>query len=215
MAEWFIYSGNRKGVIVKELRDPKLLELAEHVKHIFIELGIYKNLPKHMQEHIEDTPYRIVKAWKEFTISLTSKLTIPTTFTNPVDELVYITDIEFNSLCCHHFFPFSGKVHLAYLPNESLIGLSKPARIVRHFAKKPQLQELMLAEIANYIFDVIKPTFLMLICKANHTCCSSRGAESSNPMIISSIRCAKDFPESDRKSLKQEVLDTIAMKDRL
>jgi GTP cyclohydrolase I len=199
---------------MKELKDPKLLELAKYIKHVFTELGIYDNIPEYMEEHIEDTPYRIVKAWREFVSSLNYELPV-TSFTNPVNELVYVTDITFNSLCCHHFFPFNGKAHVAYLPKEKLLGLSKIPRIVRHFAKRPQIQEVMTSEIADYIFEKIEPEFLMIICKANHTCCSGRGVESFSPMIVSSIRHSEELSDSDRKSLKKEVLDTISMKDRL
>ena len=199
---------------MKELKDPKLVKLADHIKHVLTELGIYDNIPVHMDEHIKDTPYRIVKAWKEFSSSLKVEIT-PTSFTNPVNELVYVTDIYFNSLCCHHFFPFNGKAHVAYLPKDNLIGLSKIPRIVRHFAKRPQIQEVMTSEIADYLFEILEPEFLMVIVKANHTCCSGRGVESASPMIVSSIRGSEDLSENDRKSLKKEVLDIISMKDRL
>ena len=200
---------------MRELRDPKLLELAHHIQVVFEELGIYENIPEYMIEHIKDTPYRIVKTWKEFTSSLNYELPLPTSFTNPVSELIYVTDITFNSLCCHHFFPFNGKAHVAYLPKEKLLGLSKIPRIVRHFAKRPQIQEVMTSEIADYIFDMIQPDFLMIIVKANHTCCSGRGVESFSPMIVSSIRGSEGLTDQDRISLKKEVLDTISMKDRL
>lgn len=199
---------------MKELRDPKLVTLSDHIKFVLTELGIYDNIPPYMEDHLKDTPYRIVKAWKEFSHKKDDILNL-TTFLNPVDEIVYVTDIEFNSLCCHHFFPFSGKVHIAYLPGKTLLGLSKIPRIVKYFAKRPQIQEIMTSEIADYIFENINPLFLFVICKAYHTCCSGRGVESASPMIVSSIRYSTELSGEEKKSLKKEVLDILSMKDRL
>jgi len=193
------------------VKDQKLLKMAEKVQSVLTELGLYKNIPEYMREHITDTPYRIVKAWKEFTVSLGEELVEPTSFSNPTNELVYVTDISFNSLCCHHFFPFHGKIHIAYLPKEVLLGLSKFPRIVKHFAKRPQIQEVMVNEIADYIFEVVDPAFCMIICKALHTCCSGRGVESHSPMIVSAIRSEEGMEKNDIKSFKDEILNTLAI----
>jgi len=197
------------------MKDFKLLELSKHIKIVLDELGIYENIPSYMQEHMKDTPYRIVKAWKEFTNSLNENLVLPTMFSNQTNELVYVTDINFNSLCCHHFFPFSGLVHIAYLPDDNLPGLSKIPRIVKHFAKRPQIQEIMVCEISDYIFENVKPEFLMVICKAYHTCCSGRGVESSSPMIVSAIRYKENMSNDNIKELKKEVMETISMKNNI
>lgn len=199
----------------KEIKDPKLLKMAEKIKPILEELGLYKNIPEYMLEHTKDTPYRIVKAWREFTLNMGEELSIPTSFSNPTDELVYVTDITFNSLCCHHFFPFSGTAHVAYLPNKVLLGLSKLPRIVRFFAKRPQIQEVMVKEIADYLFEVAEPQFCMVICKGYHTCCSGRGVESHSPMGVTAIRRDPEMSEDDMKSLKKEVLDTLSLMKRL
>ena len=93
------------------------------------------------------------------------------------DEMVVVKDIEFFSLCEHHMLPFFGKVHVAYLPNKRVLGLSKLPRLVDVFARRLQIQERMTQEIAQTIQDLIDPVGVGVICEARHLCMMMRGVE--------------------------------------
>ncbi len=93
------------------------------------------------------------------------------------DEMVIVRDIEFFSLCEHHVLPFFGKMHVAYLPNKKVIGLSKIARIVDMFARRLQVQERLTQQVAQCLMDVVKPRGVGVICEARHLCMMMRGVE--------------------------------------
>ncbi len=96
------------------------------------------------------------------------------------DEMVIVRDIPFSSMCEHHLLPFVGKAHIAYIPNDNkIIGLSKFARIVDNFAKKPQVQERLTHDIADFLNDNLKPKGVAVIIEAEHMCMSIRGAKAS------------------------------------
>ena len=96
------------------------------------------------------------------------------------DELVIVRDIPFSSMCEHHLLPFVGKAHIAYIPsNNKIIGLSKFARIVDNFAKKPQVQERLTSDIADFLEENLQPKGVAVIMEAKHMCMSIRGAKAS------------------------------------
>lgn len=96
------------------------------------------------------------------------------------DELVIVRDIPFSSMCEHHLLPFVGKAHIAYIPSDNkIIGLSKLARIVDNFAKKPQVQERLTHDIADFLNDNLSPKGVAVIIEAEHMCMSIRGAKAS------------------------------------
>lgn len=202
-----------KGLNNKE-KDPKLEKMAKNIKSVFKELGIYERMPDYLEKHFIDTPYRIVKFWAEFTENFGIEPSDPTDFGEEVvNGIPIIRNIEYSSLCAHHFLPFSGLCHVAYLPGEKLLGLSKIPRIVKFIAKAPSIQEFLADNIAQYIFNYSKPEFVMVIMQGVHTCTSCRGIESkSTDMIFSAIRHSygdnvKGWKEAD--SLKREVLDLL------
>lgn len=94
------------------------------------------------------------------------------------DEVVIVRDIPFSSMCEHHLLPFMGKAHIAYIPgNNKIIGLSKFARIVDNFAKRPQVQERLTSDVADFLYDNLSPKGVAVIIEAEHTCMSIRGAK--------------------------------------
>lgn len=106
--------------------------------------------------------------------------------TEKYDQLIVSEQIEFVSICSHHFLPFQGKAWFGYIPGEHLVGISKLSRIVTHYAARPQLQEKLSHEILNRFVDVIKPRGAMLIIKARHSCQSIRGAKQPEAIMTTS-----------------------------
>ncbi len=107
-------------------------------------------------------------------------------FTVKYDEMVIVKDIEFFSLCEHHVLPFFGKVHVAYLPSEKVIGLSKVPRLVDMFARRLQLQERFTQQIAQTIQEAINPIGVGVICEARHLCMMMRGVEKQHSGAVTS-----------------------------
>lgn len=93
-------------------------------------------------------------------------------------DMIIVENIDFTSICEHHWLPFMGKIRVGYIPNKHLVGLSKIPRTVKFFSQKPQLQERLVKEIGDYLFDKISPEFLIIQADATHTCVACRGAES-------------------------------------
>jgi GTP cyclohydrolase I len=107
-------------------------------------------------------------------------------FTVQYDEMVIVKDIEFFSLCEHHLLPFFGKVHVAYIPQQKVIGLSKIPRVVDMFARRLQLQERMTQEIAQTLFERLEPLGVGVICEARHFCMMMRGVEKQHSGAVTS-----------------------------
>ena len=121
-----------------------------------------------------ETPRRVAGALAEL---LTPEPFRATTFPNDggYDELVVVSDIAFSSLCEHHLLPFVGVAHVAYLPGERIVGLSKLPRVVEHWARRPQVQERLTAEVADWLEDELRPRGVGVVIEATHMCMSLRG----------------------------------------
>lgn len=126
------------------------------------------------------------------------------------EELVFIKDIPLYSVCEHHLLPFVGKAHVAYIPkNGKIIGLSKVARIVSSYAKKPQVQERLTAEIADFIYENLQPMGVAVFIEAEHLCMTMRGARAAGSLTeTSALRGAM---RSDART-RSEVMSLLGRK---
>jgi GTP cyclohydrolase I len=117
------------------------------------------------------------------------------------DEMIILKDIPFYSICEHHFLPFLGKAHIAYIPRKNkLLGLSKLARVVELYAKRPQLQERLTSQIADTMMDIINPLGVLVVIEAEHLCMTMRGVKKpGSRMVTSAIRGIFRKNESTRK----------------
>ena len=122
------------------------------------------------------------------------------------DEMVVVRDIEFFSLCEHHMLPFYGKMHVAYLPQKKVIGLSKIPRIVDVFARRLQIQERLTQQVAQTILETIKPLGVGVICEAKHLCMMMRGVEKQHSGAMTSAMLGAF---RDRKETRDEFLSLV------
>ena len=137
------------------------------------------------REGLADTPRRMVDAYAEM---LTPRPFRTTTFANEegYDELVLLRSIPFHSLCMHHVLPFHGLVHIAYLPADRIVGLSKLARVVELHARDLQVQERLTTQIADWLESHLKPEGIGVVVEAEHLCMSLRGVQKPGTLTITS-----------------------------
>jgi GTP cyclohydrolase I len=136
-------------------------------------------------EGLRDTPRRVASAYAEL---LTPKPFNLTTFPNDegYDELVLARDIPFHSLCMHHMLPFHGVAHVAYLPGDRIIGLSKLARVVELFARDLQVQERLTVQVADWLQTHLAPKGVGVVIEAEHLCMSLRGVQKPGARTVTS-----------------------------
>ena len=131
------------------------------------------------REGLKETPERIARMYEEIYGGLTEdpKVHLEKTFSVEKNEMVIEKDITFYSTCEHHLMPFYGKAHIAYIPNGKVVGLSKLARTVEVFAKRPQIQEKMTSQIADALMEYLQPQGAMVVVEAEHMCMTMRGVK--------------------------------------
>lgn len=160
------------------------------------------------REGIQDTPARISKMCQEIFggIGKDASEHLNVTFHTESNKMVLERDITFYSVCEHHLLPFFGKAHIAYIPNGEVVGLSKLARTVETYARRPQIQEHLTAQIADAIMEFLKPKGVMVVMEAEHLCMSMRGVSKPGAKTLTYI-CRGEFDED--KSLQASVLQLI------
>lgn len=143
-------------------------------------MGVDRNAPG-----LERTSERVVEMMAEL---LTPPSFDVTTFPNDAgyDEMVLVSDIAFTSLCEHHLLPFRGVAHVAYVPGSRIVGLSKMARLVEATARRPQVQERMTSEIADWLHENLRPRGVGVVLEAEHLCMAIRGVRSPKARTITS-----------------------------
>ena len=130
------------------------------------------------REGLIGTPDRMARAWREMCSGLFEdpREHLRTQFHAGTDELVLVRDITFHSVCEHHLLPFYGRAHVGYIPRGGVVtGLSKLARLVEGYARRPQVQERLTAQIADAIDEVLEPQGVIVVIEAEHMCMSMRG----------------------------------------
>jgi len=173
----------------KRQRTPKpprvdLDRIAQGVRLILEGIGEDPN-----REGLRETPKRVAEMYEELTQGMRqdpSEHIVPLSG-NKHDEMVIVKDISIASLCEHHLAPFIGKCHIAYIPrNGNILGVSKLARLAETFARRLQLQERLTSEIANTLYDQLKPLGVMVVVEAEHTCMTLRGVKKSGAQTVTS-----------------------------
>ena len=166
-----------------ELREG-LDELASHYEQVLTLLG---EDPK--REGLQKTPMRVAKAMQILTRGYTQdphKVLTDALFEEKYNQMVIVKDIDFFSMCEHHMLPFYGKVHVAYIPNGYITGLSKIARVVDIFSHRLQVQERTTQQIKDCIEDTLHPMGVMVVVEAKHMCMQMRGVEKQNSITTTS-----------------------------
>jgi GTP cyclohydrolase I len=136
-------------------------------------------------ESMRDTPARIARAYAEL---FTAEAFVPTTFPNQegYDELVLVRSIPFRSVCEHHMLPFLGSAHVGYLPGDRILGLSKLARVVGYFAARPQVQERLTKQVADWLQETLRPAGVGVVIEAEHMCMTRRGVRALGSTTVTS-----------------------------
>ncbi|MDD3693169.1 MAG: GTP cyclohydrolase I FolE [Oscillospiraceae bacterium] len=186
--------------------DKKRIEAA--VREILIAIGENPD-----REGLVNTPRRVAEMCSEIFAGLEQDARNHLTLFNEEqnDEMVTVRDIPLYSVCEHHLVPFFGTAHIAYIPREGrVIGLSKLARIVDVFARRPQLQERLTAQIADFLYSEIKPHGLAVIIEAEHLCMTMRGARAAGCRTQTSA--LRGLMKSDART-RSEALSLLSPRD--
>jgi GTP cyclohydrolase IA len=185
----------------------RVKEIARHFTEIMRLLNFNMEDP-----HLHETPMRVGRMFLEIFRGLQrQQQPAITCFPNleNYSNMVIVKDISFFSMCSHHIIPFFGKAHVAYIPQEKIVGLSKIARIVDFYARRPQLQERMTEQIVDFLMEKLAPLGVMAVLEARHLCMEMRGVEKSGALTTTSaIRgCFRD------KRVREEFMELL-QKDR-
>jgi GTP cyclohydrolase I len=162
------------------------------------------------REGLRDTPSRVARAWKEYCLGYGEdpSLHLSRVFeeVGGYDEIVLLKDIPFQSHCEHHMAPIIGVAHIAYLPTDFVVGISKLARVLHGFARRLQVQERLTAEVAQCIWDHLKPQGVAVVIEASHACMTARGVRTPGVRMTTS-RMMGVFREDERS--RKEVLSLM------
>jgi GTP cyclohydrolase IA len=189
-------------------RDARVGKLAHHVREMIKILG----LDPEKDPNLVDTDVRVAKMYLDIFSGLDVG-TRPRLTTFPNDEhytaMVMEKEIPFYSMCSHHFVPFYGHGHIAYIPNEKIVGLSKLPRLLEFYARRPQLQERLTEQVASTLDEELKPQGVMVVIEARHLCVEMRGVKKPGAVTVTSaIRGI--FAQ---KAVREEFLDLLRRRD--
>ena len=164
------------------------------------------------REGLFDTPKRVARAWKEYCQGYgedpASHLARTFEEVGGYDEIVLLRDIPFQSHCEHHMAPIIGKAHIAYLPDRLVVGISKLARVLHAYARRLQIQERLTSEVADCIWNHLKPQGVTVVIEASHACMTARGVRTPGVTMTTS-RMMGVFREDERS--RKEVLALMGL----
>lgn len=180
--------------------------------------GTYQAEEQYFQDlDLEETPARMARMWKHELLSSYR----PGAFEELVDrfttfelkelaprEMIVQGDIQFYSQCCHHMVPFFGSVAVGYIPKDKIVGLSKIARVVDHFAKQLQLQERLTSQVADFLMEHLTPAGVIVVVKAEHLCMTMRGVQKPGTITVTSALRGNTV---DNPTVQQEFYRLIGM----
>ena len=140
------------------------------------------------REGLRQTPMRVARMYAEVFCGLheNPRQHLKTFFSERYDELVVLRDIPFHAMCEHHLLPFAGDAHIAYLPDGRIVGISKLARVVEAYARRPQVQERMTNQIADLLMEELHAKGVAVILKATHLCMTCRGVKKPGSVMVTS-----------------------------
>jgi len=191
-------------VVIPSVEDEeKVRGIAEHVRRIIQVIGLDLADP-----NLTKTPERVARMYLEMFHGLSEgaepRITI---FPNAerYTAMVMEKDIPFYSLCSHHFVPFYGHAHVAYIPKEKIVGLSKMPRIVEFYARRPQLQERLTEQIAQFMAEKLQPQGVMVVVEARHLCVEMRGVKKPGALTVTSAIRGIFFD----RPVREEFLDLL------
>src|SRR5713101_3546955 len=183
--------------------EERVREIAAHIQRVLEILRLDLSDP-----NLIETPERVAKMYLEMFHGLSEGAEPKVTFF-PNDErytaMVMEKDIPFYSLCSHHLVPFYGHAHVAYIPNERIVGLSKMARIVEFYARRPQLQERLTEQVAGYMAEKLAPQGVMVVVEARHLCVEMRGVKKPGALTVTSAIRGIFF----NRPVREEFLDLL------
>ena len=197
---------NSNKILNTKEKDKMIKKLEKHFRNILKDM----HYDVQNDQQIQDTPARIAKMWVNdlFTGNYDEQPKI-TVFDNEenIDDMIFLGPISIKSTCSHHFIPFLGEAYISYIPDKKIVGISKLARIVKWFMRRPQIQEELIKQIADYIEKVLEPKGVVVYIKAQHLCMVARGVEENNSWMKSSaVRGVFRDSEAARKEFFDMVL---------
>ena len=140
------------------------------------------------REGLKKTPGRVARMYEEMFTGLRCdpRRHLKTFFNEKYDEMVVLRDVTFFSMCEHHLLPFEGRVHIAYLPDGKVVGVSKLARVVDDFARRPQVQERLTTQIADTLMTELDANGVAVVMEATHSCMTCRGVKKPGAVMVTS-----------------------------
>ena len=182
----------------EDIADAKLRRVARKFRAVMEELDLDLGDP-----HLEGTERRVARAYREQFAGLAADAepavrTFPNT--ERYSEMVSLVGIPFSSICAHHFLPFFGSVHISYKPGELIVGLSKLARVVEFYARRPQVQERMTEQIVEFLDRELRPAGVMVVVQARHCCMETRGVNRVG--IVTTTSAVRGVFKDDRQRLE-------------
>ena len=184
--------------------DPRVAAIASHVREIIKILGLRPDV----DPNLVDTDERVAKMYLDIFSGLDEGAR-PKLTTFPNDEhytaMVMEKEIPFYSMCAHHFVPFYGHGHIAYIPNERIVGLSKLPRLLEFYARRPQIQERLTEQVASVLDEELRPQGIMVVIEARHLCVEMRGVKKPGAVTVTSAIRGIFM----QKAVREEFLDLL------